>query len=119
MRSLGLLASAKTPILRCIKRPPEAPRRNAHEGSENKENGDLIMQSTMTASGFATAAHTAPRTAPSKPKVGLFATIYSGLVAGQEARARAIVRQHMAMYDDAQLEALGWSKAEITALRTR
>lgn len=82
------------------------------------------MQSSLTASGFATAAHPARPTverpaAANKPKTGLLASIYSGLIAGQEARARAIVRQHLAKYDDAQLEDLGWSKADIAALRAR
>jgi hypothetical protein len=72
------------------------------------------MSSTLTATGFDAVAEP---TIESKP--GIFQSIYSGIMAGQEARARAIVRRHMEKYDDAQLEALGWSKAEIAALRTR
>jgi hypothetical protein len=62
-----------------------------------------------------TEAKSAPAARPAKS--GLFASIFSGIVAGQEARARAVVQRHMATYDDAQLEALGWTKGEIARLR--
>ena len=70
------------------------------------------MRSTTYTPGFE-ATEVAAR--PARPS--LFKSIYSGLIAGQEARARAMVRRHVAQYDDAQLEQLGWTKAEIADLR--
>jgi hypothetical protein len=74
----------------------------------------MIMHSTTFSTDIVDSDPIASAT-PRKP--GLFASIYSGIIAGQEAKARAVVARHMALYDDAQLLALGWSEAEIAALR--
>ena len=58
------------------------------------------------------------RPATTRPaKSGVFKSIYAGILAGQEARARAIVRQHLKNYDDDHLMQLGWSAKDIAAMR--
>lgn len=47
----------------------------------------------------------------------LFARLFARLVAGQEVRARRIVRSHLAHQPDEALARLGWTPDEIAALR--
>jgi hypothetical protein len=67
------------------------------------------MRTTTYNPSFDTAA------APARP--GLFSRFCAALIKGQELRARRIVHAHLAHQDDATLTRLGWSKADIDALR--
>jgi hypothetical protein len=53
--------------------------------------------------------------APTRPS--LLSRIVAGLIKGQERRARRVVHAHLAHQDDATLTRLGWSPADIAALR--
>jgi hypothetical protein len=48
---------------------------------------------------------------------GIFQRIWRGMVAGQERKANAIVRQYLASLSDAHLADLGYGPAEIKAIR--
>jgi hypothetical protein len=50
-------------------------------------------------------------------KRGLLTRIYETLLAAQKSRAQGIVAHHLAGYDKAVLERLGWTTPEIDALR--
>ena len=70
----------------------------------------------MTTSTKAIAPHDAIETEESGS--GLFDRAFRRFVAAREARARAIVRQHLAHLSDERLLDLGFEPAEIRRLRT-
>jgi hypothetical protein len=51
-------------------------------------------------------------------KPGIFHRIMQSIVAGQQRKANAIVRQYLASLSDAQLTDLGYGPVEIKAIRT-
>ncbi|HJZ44699.1 MAG TPA: DUF1127 domain-containing protein [Hyphomicrobiaceae bacterium] len=70
----------------------------------------------MTASTKAIAPHDAIET--EEPHSGLFDRAFRRFVAAREARARAIVRQHLAHLSEERLLDIGFEPAEIRRLRT-
>jgi hypothetical protein len=76
-----------------------------------------LTMSTDTLSGAFASSHIAID-AGRPTRTSVFKRLVAALVKGQEARARKVVHAHLGQYDDAALARLGWSRADIAALRT-
>jgi hypothetical protein len=99
---------------------------NVEEGSNEKTRGDLIMTSTTFEPLFSAAPSIADHAAGPKAagqavpaKSALWTKLYTNLIEARQAQANAIVARHMAVQDDTTLQSMGWTEAEIIALRRR
>jgi hypothetical protein len=87
--------------------------------------GDLIMHSTTLAPLFAatttadTEIKSIGRQAAGPQKSALWTRLYNSLIEARQAQAKVIVDRHMALQDDATLQVLNWTDAEIAKLRAR
>jgi hypothetical protein len=80
------------------------------------------MRSTTFDPLFAATSLADGASAPAKPAVAksaLWTRLYANLIEARQAQADAIVARHMAHHDDKSLKAIGWTDAEIIALRER
>jgi hypothetical protein len=86
---------------------------NSQAGLKKKKKEPIMHSTTLNNSAFAPAA--APKAAAARPS--LARRIFDRMTAAQERRARKIVHAHLAHQPDEALVRLGWSAADIAALR--
>lgn len=78
---------------------------------------DNNVESNMTTTILSTPSFAPVADKASSERPSFFKRLMARLAAGQERRARAIVHAHLALQPDEVLKRLGWTDAEIAALR--
>jgi hypothetical protein len=101
-------------ILQCTRRDRQR-QGNSQAGLKRKKKEPIMHSTTLNNTAFAPAAAAKAPAATARPSFAR--RIFDRLTAAQEHRARKIVHAHLAHQPDEALVRLGWSAADIAALR--